>query len=77
MDHPPGERHVDRRALRLVEGDRSQTNLAGAELGLGPATDPHDGRVDGQGTAHGQHLHDNIFNVVPKIPTRESVRAAV
>ena len=47
---------------RLVQVEEER--LTGPELSLGPAADPHPGRANGLDTAHDQHLHCGVFQVV-------------
>jgi hypothetical protein len=64
---PGGGGQVDLAGDRAAEreaGPVEDEHLTGPEFGLGPAADPHDGRVGGLGPPHEQHLHWEVFHVV-------------
>jgi hypothetical protein len=60
-----GDRAAERQA-----GPVQDQRLASPQLGLGPAADPHHGRVGGLGITHDQHLHCDVFHLVAQDSTR-------
>jgi hypothetical protein len=52
------------RAAEGQAGPVEDQRLVGPEFGLGPAAEPHDGRMGGLDASHAQHLHWEVFHLV-------------